>query len=188
MKLLVIIASTRPGRLGGEVGKWIEDYAKQNSDFEVEVADLAELNLPFLDEPLIPSMANGNYSNDHTKTWSKTVNAADAFVIVTPEYNYSMPASIVNAIDFLHKEWAYKPVSFVGYGVLGAARAIQVEKQLVVGFNMMPINKWVELVGVFAPVMTKFEAIEKHEQSASIMLQELHKWAAALLPMRSESS
>ncbi|HWZ65575.1 MAG TPA: NAD(P)H-dependent oxidoreductase [Patescibacteria group bacterium] len=183
MKLLVIIASTRPGRIGHKVGKWVVDYSKQNSDFEVEVADLAEINLPFLDAPVPPIMADGKYTNDHTTAWSKTVDSADAFVIVTPEYNYTMPPALVNAIDYLHKEWSYKPVGFVGYGVTGAVRAIQTEKLLLVGFNTMPISKGVELVGVYSPAMSDFTANEQHNKSASAMLQELHKWAKALAPL-----
>lgn len=187
MKLLVIIASTRPGRLGGQIGDWAANFAKQNSKFEVEVADLAEINLPMLDAPMPPSMAGGKYTNEHNTAWSKIVKSADAFLVVTPEYNYSMPPSFANAIDYLHKEWAYKPMGFVGYGVLGGARAMQVERQLVSNLNVMPVNKWVELVGVFSPMVTKFEATEQHEKDLATTLDEVHKWAEALLPLHKEA-
>lgn len=184
LKLEVIIASTRPGRMGKQVGDWFINYAKQNSNFVVSTADLAEVGLPIFDEPHHPRL--GLYTKDHTKAWSTRINAADAFVIVTPEYNYSMPPALVNAMDYLSREWAYKPVAFVGYGGVGAARAIQMEKQLVTALNMMPLPQAVSLVGVAAPFVEKFEPVEANETAAGLMLVELEKWATALLKLHSE--
>src|SRR5436190_3700853 len=137
-KLEVIIASTRPGRIGDQIGKWIAKYAAAHTDFEVSVADLAEINLPLYDEPNHPHFMQ--YTKEHTKQWSKRIDAADAFIIVTPEYNYTMPPSLLNAIDFLQNEWQYKPVAFVGYGGTGAIRAIQTERLLFANLNMMPLS------------------------------------------------
>jgi NAD(P)H-dependent FMN reductase len=182
MKVEIIISSTRPGRIGDQVGKWIADYATAHSDFVVAVADLAEFNLPLLDEPNHP-MA-GNYEKEHTKAWSKRINGADAFIVVTPEYNFTMPPSLVNAIDYLHHEWKYKPVGFVGYGGSGAVRAIQTEKLLFANLSVMPIGPMVNLVGVYRPAVTTFKPEATHEQAADAMLTELDAWARALLPMR----
>ena len=182
MKLVIIIASTRPGRIGDQVGKWIAEYAVAHTDFDVSVADLAEINLPLFDEPNHPM--TGDYTKEHTKKWSKIIDAADAFVVVTPEYNYTMPPSLVNAIDFLHKEWQHKPVAFVGYGLTGAVRAIQTEKLIFANLSVMPIAYGVNLSGVYRPAVTTFEPEEKHEQAAERTLQELHKWATALIPLR----
>jgi NAD(P)H-dependent FMN reductase len=183
MKLEVIIASTRPGRLGRQIGDWFVDYASKNSDFDVAMADLAEINLPMFDEPNHPRL--GQYMMDHTKAWSARIVAADAFVIVTPEYNYSMPPALVNAMDYLSKEWGYKPVGFVGYGGLGAARAIQMEKQLVTALGMMPLPVGVSLTGVHAPAVQEFSAEHAHGTAAGLMLTELKKWAEALRPLHS---
>jgi NAD(P)H-dependent FMN reductase len=182
MKLEIIIASTRPGRIGDQVGKWIAEYTTEHTDFDVSVADLAEINLPMYDEPNLPML--GNYTKEHTKQWSKRIDAADAFIIVTPEYNYTMPPSLLNAIDFLHNEWKYKPAAFVGYGGTGAVRAIQTERLLFTNLSVMPIPIMVNLVGVYRPAIITFKPEEKHEQAANKMLEELHKWAKALMPLR----
>jgi NAD(P)H-dependent FMN reductase len=181
MKLEVIITSTRPGRIGDSIGKWIAEFAKKHSQFEISLTDLAELSLPIFDEPNHPRLAQ--YTKEHTKKWSKIIDAADAFIIVTPEYNFTMPSSLLNAVTFLSNEWKYKPIAFVGYGVNGAVRAIQTEKTLFVNFNAMPISPSVNLSGVFRPAVETFKSEEKHVQAAENMLTELHKWAEALLPL-----
>ena len=123
MRLQVVIASTRPGRIGPVVGDWFVQQAKAHGAFDVEVTDLAELNLPFHDEPNHPM--TGHYEHEHTREWSRIVDAADAIVFVMPEYNYSFSAPLKNALDYLNREWAYKPVAFVSYGgISGGMRAV----------------------------------------------------------------
>ncbi|HVI69428.1 MAG TPA: NAD(P)H-dependent oxidoreductase [Magnetospirillaceae bacterium] len=180
MKLAIIIASTRPGRLGPAVAAWFEDFANNHTSFDIDVLDLADINLPMFDEPLPPMM--DQYANNHTKAWAKHVAAADAFVIVTPEYNYSMPPALVNAVDYLHKEWKYKPVGFVGYGGVGAARAIEMEKQLFSALHMVPLHDSVLFPATFAPM--KLAPTEHQEHAAKSMLSELEKWATATRTMR----
>ena len=102
MEITVIIVSTRPGRQGDKVGKWIADYTKEDVRFQVSLADLAEINLPMMDEPNHPRLKQ--YTKEHTKAWSKRIEAADGFIIVTPEYNFSAPAPLVNALDYLGNE------------------------------------------------------------------------------------
>jgi NAD(P)H-dependent FMN reductase len=181
LQLEIIIASTRPGRIGSVVADWIAAYAKQNSDFAVNVADLAKINLPLLDEPVPPSYANKQYRHKHTQDWSSRIDAADAFIIVTPEYNYTMPPALVNALDYLWSEWAYKPVGFVGYGGFAAVRAIQVEKQLVTTLSMMPLYQDVRFRDTYS--LDTFKPEEHQEQAATAMLTELKKWATALRPL-----
>lgn len=177
MKLEIIVVSTRPGRIGHEVGAWIESFARQHSEFEIHVSDLSKLELPMFNEPNHPR--HGDYIYEHTKRWSQQIAAADAFLFVTPEYNYNTPPSLVNALDYLNREWQYKPAAFVGYGGTGAVRAIQLEKLLLTNFNVMPIFHNVALVGVHAS-MEKFAIDERHEAPAATMMSELYKWAGAL--------
>src|SRR5215216_4804250 len=106
----IIIASTRPGRKGPTIGSWITEKVKAHVDFNIEVLDLAAINLPFLDEPEHPRLQK--YQHQHTKDWSDKIDNGDAYIIVTPEYNFGYPASIKNALDFLYNEWCYKPVAF----------------------------------------------------------------------------
>jgi len=182
MRLEIIIASNRPGRLGDQIGKWVADYAEHNSDFEIGISDLAEIDLPFLDEPHPPAMQQ--YTKEHTKQWSKIVDAADAFIVVTPEYNLTMPPSLLNAVDYLNREWKRKPVGFVGYGITGAVRSIQTAKLLFSTLNVMPIPYLVALVGVFKPAVDTYEVLEQHEKDAQKMLDELFVWAEALKTLR----
>lgn len=123
MKIAVIIGSTRPGRAGKDVADWYLSQAEGKSDLEFDVIDLADVNLPFLDEVMPPAM--GQYQNQHTKDWAEKIAGYDGYVWVTSEYNHAPPASLLNAISFLFAEWNRKPVAFVGYGNMGGARAIE---------------------------------------------------------------
>lgn len=147
-RLQVIIASTRPGRVGLPIGHWAAAEAARHGGFDVELVDLAEVGLPLLDEPDHPRM--GQYVHEHTKQWSAKVSAADAFIFVTPEYNYGPAPALLNAIDYLYAEWAYKPVGFVSYGGVAAGlRAVQVTKQVITTLRMMPVPDGVAIPMVF---------------------------------------
>jgi len=183
--LKIITASTRPGRKGPALSEWIIQAAKNYAAFNVEHLDLAEINLPFLDEPNHPRLQK--YTKEHTKKWSETINAADAFILVTPEYNFGYPAPLKNALDFLYNEWNYKPVAFVTYGGLAAGtRSLQALKSVVSALNMVPV-----LESVNVPFFTKhideqnkFNADEHIQKSADAMLKELLKWTESLLQLR----
>jgi len=183
----IIIASTRPGRKGPAVGTWITERAKTHTEMNVETFDLAEINLPFLDEPEHPRLQK--YQHEHTKNWSAKIDNGDAYIIVTPEYNYGYPATIKNALDFLYNEWTYKPVAFVSYGgIAGGTRAVQMLKQVVTAQKMMPVTESVHLP-FFAKMINEqniFVADEAAEKSAEQMFLELTKWALALKPMRNK--
>lgn len=183
-KLDVVVASTRPGRVGYPIGQWFTGFAAAHGGFDVELVDLAAAGLPLLDEPNHPRLRQ--YVHQHTMAWSASVDAADAFVFVTPEYNYGMPASLKNAIDYLHTEWAYKPVGFVSYGGVSAGtRAVQMVKQVVTTLKMTPVAEAVSL-----PFVTQFlddgaiQANETMESSAKAMLDELLRYEKALRPLR----
>jgi NAD(P)H-dependent FMN reductase len=184
-KLLIVIASTRPGRVGLPVADWFVELAVEHGAFEIEVVDLAELALPLLDEPHHPRLRR--YTKDHTRAWSATVGAADAFVFVTAEYNHGYPAPLKNAIDYLHHEWHYKPVGFVSYGgVAAGTRSVQQLKQVIAALRMMPV-----IASVSIPFVTEFlddgviRANDVMTQGAADMLTELRDVQAALLTPRS---
>lgn len=187
-KLEIIVASTRPGRVGLPIGQWVAAEAVAHGGFtEVELVDLAEVNLPFMDEPNHPRLAQ--YTHQHTRDWSAKVAEADAFVFVTPEYNYGFTAPLKNAIDYLHHEWHYKPVGLVSYGgVAAGARAAQMLKQVVTTLRMTPT---VEAVSI--PFVAQF--IDEEENvvpndimvaSAKAMFEELARVSEALLPLRAD--
>ena len=182
--LLVIIASTRPGRLGLPIANWAISEVEKHGDFEVDVADLALMDLPMLDEPHHP--IHRNYTKAHTIAWSKRVEAADAILIVTPEYNYGMPGSLKNAMDFLSHEWNYKPVAFVSYGGMsGGMRSVQMAKQVVTTLKMVPLSEAVNIHMVPKYIHDgQFVPEEAQENALKKVLAELTRWSAALRPMR----
>jgi NAD(P)H-dependent FMN reductase len=187
LRLQVIIVSTREGRQGVPVATWFLERAIEHGKFDVELVDLREMNLPVFDEPKHPRFRQ--YEHAHTKAWSARVDPADAYVFVTPEYNYSAPPSLVNALTYLSAEWAYKPVGFTSYGgVSGGTRGVQAAKQVVTALKMMPLMEAVS-IPFFAQHIDKetgtFDPGETQVKAASVMLDELHKWAVALRPMRS---
>lgn len=185
MKLGIVIGSTRPGRVGLPITNWFVAQAKKKQgQFDLEILDLAEFNLPIFNEPDHPRL--GKYQHEHTKKWSAAVAACDAFVFVTPEYNFFAPPALVNAVTYLSKEWAYKPLGFVSYGGISAGtRAVQTLKQLMTSVRVMPLPENVN-VSMFSAYMKEgaFVGNEVHEKAAELMLNELHRWATALKPLR----
>jgi NAD(P)H-dependent FMN reductase len=182
--LKIIVASTRPGRVGVHVGAWITAVARQHPGFTVEVLDLAEIALPLIDEPNHPRLAK--YTHDHTKAWSASIAGADAFVFVMPEYNYSFTAPLKNAIDYLFVEWQHKPVGLVSYGgVSGGLRAAQQIKQVVTTLSMMPLVEAVTIPMVATHIVDgELKPTELMEQSAAAMLDALVRWESALRTLR----
>lgn len=188
--LQVIVASTRPGRSGRLVAEWVMAQAQAHEAFSVELVDLAEVDLPLLDEPQHPRLQR--YENDHTKRWASTVERADAFVVVTPEYDFATPAALVNALQYLVHEWAYKPVGFVSYGGVSAGlRGVQMTKQIVTSLRMMPIPEGVAIPFFskhIEPTTQTFAPGDIQQQAADRMLDELLRWATALAPLRETQS
>ena len=184
--LQVVTASTRPGRKGPLVGDWFLEQARSHGKFEVEPVDLAEVDLPLLDEPKHPRLQQ--YEHEHTREWSRIVDRADAFVLVTPEYDHSPPASLLNALQFLVREWAYKPLGFVSYGgVSGGTRSAEITKLTATTLRMMPIPEAVH-IPFFSksidPETGEFDPGEVQEKAAVVMLDELVRWTEALQRLR----
>ncbi|MBT2892133.1 NADPH-dependent FMN reductase, partial [Streptomyces sp. McG2] len=140
---------------------------------------------PLLDEPHHP--AERNYTHQHTKDWSASVDAADAFVFVAPEYNYGINAALKNAIDYLYFEWQYKPVGIVSYGNTSAGlRAAQMTKQVVTTLKMMPVTESVAIhfIGTHIAEDGTFQGTEGMAEAAGGMLDEIARFAEALSPLR----
>lgn len=185
--LHVIIGSTRPGRIGLPVGTWFADAARSADIFDVEVVevvDLAEVGLPLLDEPHHPRLRQ--YVHDHTKAWSSTIDRADAYVFVIPEYNYGFNAATKNAIDFLHQEWKHKPFGCVSYGGLAAGtRAVQMLKQVLTTLDMVAVFEAVNIAfvqqqirdGIFVPTPDNLTAAEA-------LLAALERWVPGTRDLR----
>ncbi|GAA3569370.1 NAD(P)H-dependent oxidoreductase [Nonomuraea rosea] len=183
--LQIVVASTRPGRSGRAVADWFHGKAVADGRFEVELVDLAEVGLPFLDEPNHPRLKQ--YVNAHTKEWSATVERGDAYVFVTPEYNHSFNAVLKNALDYLHHEWQYKAAGFVSYGgISGGTRAVNGLRQVVSMLKMVPVVEAVN-IAFFPQFLDESGTLRPNDvmdAAGGAMLAELAKLTGALRPMR----
>jgi len=178
----VVLGSTRPGRNGKAVADWVVEQAA-GRDATYELVDLADFELPLLDEPY--PAARGNYQNDHTKKWSETIAQYDAYVFVTPEYNHSTSGALKNALDYLFAEWNDKVAGFVGYGSLSGARSIEHLRGIVSELRMAHIRETLNF-----SLMTDFENFsefkpaDRHIKAADEFFTELERWSGAFQTLR----
>ena len=186
IKIAIIIGSTRPGRVGEAVSRWVHKIAQQRSDAEFELVDLKDFNLPLLDEPMPPSL--GQYSKPHTKAWSAKIDSFDAYVFVTPEYNHATSGALKNAIDFLYREWNNKAAGFVGYGSAGGTRAVE-NLRLVMGELQVADVRSQVMLSLYTDWENKvFKPNVRSEKSVNDMLDQLIAWAGALKTLRQKSA
>jgi NAD(P)H-dependent FMN reductase len=187
-KLGVVIGSVREGRVGLPIAQWFVERAREHKGFDVELLDLKIINLPIFAERTHPRLQK--YESEQQKAWSATIAPIDAFVFVTPEYNYSIAPALLNAIDYLLHEWAYKAVGFVSYGgISGGLRAVQHAKQTLSAVKLVAIPEAVTIPFVAKLVEhNTFAATDVHDKSAAAMLDELAKWTSALSTLRPRNS
>ena len=184
-KLLIILGSTRPGRIGLPVAQWFTDLAVADGRFEVQLVDLAALALPLLDEPDHPALRK--YTTPHAHAWSGIVDAADVIVLVTAEYNWGYPAPLKNALDYLCHEWSSKPVGFVSYGGLAAGtRAVQQLRQVTSALRMVTAVNAVHIPVVFGRLDADSRLVSDSDMrdAATAMLAELETLDRTLAPTR----
>lgn len=182
-KIAIVIGSTRPGRKGEAVAKWVYENAKKRNDASYELVDLLDFNLPLLDEPIPASQ--GKYSKPHTKAWAEKVNSFDGFVFVTPEYNHATSGALKNALDFLYAEWNNKACGFVGYGSSGGTRAVE-NLRLIAGELMMADVRAQVALSLFTDFenFSTFKPAQLHEKSLDNMLKQVISWSNALKSTR----
>ncbi|MCG5213319.1 NAD(P)H-dependent oxidoreductase [Streptosporangium sp. KLBMP 9127] len=184
IKVGIIVASTRPGRVGDAVGRWVLDEAKGHGGAQFELVDLMDYDLPQLDEP-VPALMSADYSRPHTRRWAEKVASLDAFVFVTPEYNHSFPGILKNALDFLYHEWGNKSAGFVGYGMEGAGRAIQHLRSTMAALGIADVRHHVALQMHHDFIDFKELKPQVHQNDAvSTMLEDVIAWGRALRPLR----
>ena len=183
-KLQIVVASTRPGRVGGTIADWLGEQVPDELGFDVEIVDLAAVGLPMLDEPHHPS--ERMYLHEHTRAWSASVGRADAFVFVMPEYNTGFTAPLKNALDYLYEEWRHKPVGFVSYGMTsGGLRAVEMLKPVLVALNMVPVHAAVSIpLRAALDEQGSLRPTEAMLANVGPMLSELHTLARTLRPLR----
>jgi NAD(P)H-dependent FMN reductase len=179
----VILGSTRPGRRGEPVARWVMEQASRRVDAEFELVDLADYPLPHLDEPLPPSM--GQYQNAHTQAWAATIGRFDGFVFVTPEYNHSTSGVLKNAIDYLYAQWNNKAMGVVSYGVVGGARAAE-HLRLIAGELQMADVRTNVALSLFTDFenFTDLRPAAHQAQALDTLFGEVVAWSQALAPLR----
>lgn len=183
IKIGVLLGSTRPGRRGEQVARWIHARAARRTDAEFEVIDLLDHPLPHLDEP--EPAARGRYQHDHTRAWADTVASFDGFVMVTPEYNHSIPGVLKNAIDYLFAEWNDKAVGFVSYGGGGGTRAVEQLRLICGALRMADVaaQVTVSLLTEFED-FTDFKPSDHSVTALDTLLDQVVAWSTALAPLR----
>lgn len=179
----IIIGSTRPGRNGEAVAKWVYEKASQRTDATFELVDLLDYQLPHLDEQFPPAM--GQYSQPHTLAWAEKIASFDGFIFVTPEYNHSTSGALKNAIDFLSAEWNNKAAGFVSYGSLGGTRAVEHLRLIAGELQMADVRAQVAL-SLFADFenFSVFKPGEQHTDALNTTLDQVVAWSTALAPLR----
>ncbi len=186
VRIAIIIGSTRPGRVCEQVSRWVYEHAQRRDDAEFELVDLADYDLPLLDEPIPPSQ--GQYSQEHTKRWAAKIASFDGYVFVTPEYNHGIPGALKNALDYLFAEWNNKAAGFVGYGGVGGARAVE-SLRLVMGELMIADVRAQVALSLFTDFenFSTFKPAAHHERSLSTMFDQVIAWSKALRQVREQA-
>ncbi|MCI0159032.1 NAD(P)H-dependent oxidoreductase [Leifsonia shinshuensis] len=181
-RIAIIIGSTRPGRNGESVARWVLEHAEKRDGVEYELVDLAEWNLPHLDEPM-PAAA-GQYANDHTKAWAAKIAEFDGYLFVTPEYNHSTSGALKNAIDFVGSEWYNKAAGFVSYGVFGGARAVEHLRLVLSQLQVATVSAFVGLSLQHDFENWSLKPTAAAEAGLTPVFDQLESWSAALATVR----
>jgi NAD(P)H-dependent FMN reductase len=185
IKIAIILGSTRPGRNGEAVARWVYEIAKKRIDAEFEYVDIKDFNLPLLDEPVPPSQ--GQYSKEHTNVWSAKIDSFDSYIFVTAEYNHGIPGALKNAIDYLYKEWNNKSAGFVGYGSAGGVRAVEQLRLVMAELQVADVRAQVAV-----SIITEFEDFRifkpasYQENLVNNMLDQVISWGRALKLLRTQ--
>lgn len=187
-KLKIISSTIRPGRKGPIVANWIAEAAKDHGEFEVEYLDLGEIGLPLMNEAIHPIMRQ--YEHEHSKRWSAKIDEADAFIFVTAEYDYSYPASLKNALEYLVHEWAYKPAGIVSYsaGAFAGVRAVMSLKSDLLSLKTIALGEMVNIpmLQQFINEGNQFVPDDRLSAASGLMLNQLVRWTKGLKTIKED--
>lgn len=178
MTIGIIVGSIRQGRLGDQIGQWVLNKAQDRAgEHEYTLIDLKDFDLPVYTSEVLPAMSHKNYADPRVQKWSQAIDACDAFVFVTPEYNHSIPGAMKNAVDSLGAEWQGKPVSFVGYSATGGIRAVEHWRAIMANFSC-PMPRTQLSLSIFDDVRDgTFSPNERQEATLGSLLGELERAA-----------
>ena len=190
-KLKIILGSIREGRFSEKIAPWVLEQVEKHPEFEAEVLDLRDYMMPFFDQKATPGSKLEPYKNDAVARWTQKIAEADAYLLIMPEYNRSIPGVLKNALDWVYPEWNKKVAGFVGYGTVGGARAIEHARMVAVEVQMATVR---QAVNIFAHWTLQDEkgdvkqgTLTEFERGAGTMLDQLAWWAKALKTARTSS-
>src|SRR5216684_2904954 len=192
LKVGLIVGSTRPNRFADTPAQWLVEGASARSDLRLTVLDLRDYRLPFFNEPASPVATGGIFTEPEAEAWRKRIGEFDAFIATVAEYNHGPTAVLKNAFDSALLEWQRKPIGFVGYGGVGAARAIEHLRDVVIGLQMAPIGHGVNIaMEPFLGILQNGRSLNDYEylvQSRDAMFDHLVWWGEALNAARQRAS
>ncbi|MEO5938824.1 MAG: NADPH-dependent FMN reductase [Sphingomonas sp.] len=183
LDIRIIVGSVREGRISLPIANWVKHQIDGWNEFNAEMLDLAEWQLPMFAEPNPP--ATGKYTGEKQRQWATTIGPADGFILVAPEYNHGMSAALKNALDTVAAEWARKPVAFVAHGGMGGARSVEQLREVTAALAMAPLSSAVHLQGA-AKLREgdRFNAGEAENRRLATLFDELDWWGRALRAAR----
>src|SRR4051812_18630457 len=188
MRIAIIVGSTRPGRKGTSVGRWVHDHALQRDDVpskaSFDLVELEDFDLPLLQEATVPAAADREYETPQTRAWSEAIDGYDGFVFVTPEYNHGVPAALKNAVDLLGPEWAMKAVAFVSYGANGGVRAVEHWRGVMANLRVADVRAQVALMTFDDWKDGEFRPLDRRAEELQAMLDQLVEATEAVRAMR----
>lgn len=180
MKIGIIIGSIREGRCGASVGEWVLEQAQGREGFDYEIVDLKSFDVPLLTSATVPGAARKKYDSPQVTAWSQAIDACDAFIFVTPEYNHSVPGAFKNAFDSLGPEWTGKAVGFVSYGAASGVRAVEAWRPIVANFQMVDVRQQVSLSTFGEFDGTQVTPNDRRPGEAKTLFGQLEKMTTAL--------
>jgi NAD(P)H-dependent FMN reductase len=189
LRIQIIVGSTRPDRFADKPVAWLVDRLSGRDEFELDVVDLRDYPLPLFNLSMSPARSLREYPNEDVAKLGRRFDSADGYITVTSEYNHGYPASLKNALDYVFPEFNKKPMTFVGYGNAGGARAIEQLRLVSVEFEMAPLRRAVHIFpDVMIPAMRAEEftpaLFESLDERLEMMISEMVWWAHALKAAR----
>ncbi len=192
LKVGLIVGSTRPNRFADTPVQWLVEGASARPDLQLTVLDLRDYRLPFFNEPASPAYTGGVYAQPEAEAWRRRIGEFDAFVATVAEYNHGPTAVLKNAFDSAHLEWQRKPIAFVGYGGVGAARAIETLRGVVIELQMAPIRHEVNIaMEPYIGIVQGGRSLNDYDylaQSRELMFDHLVWWGGALKSARQKTA
>ncbi len=185
MKIAIILGSTRPGRFGEQVARWVFEQTKDRDDADYELVDLLDYDLDLLGEATVPGAAKRQYENPKTRRWSEKIDEFDGYVFVTAEYNHGVPAALKNAFDVLYPEWVHKGAALVSYGADNGVRAVEQWRTILANAQMHVVRGQVSFSTMLETEDGTFAPAERRAKEMRNVLAQVTKLSAATASLRS---